>query len=99
MGEINVNAEGLRSTSAKFTSAAVRCTQMKGQLETSTNEMMSQWTGTGKSAFDIEFQNICKNMGTYSQVLDDISSEFTAIAKGFEERDALINNDILKNIK
>mgnify|MGYP001566299716 CR=1 FL=1 len=99
MGQINVNVEGLRSTATKFISAATRCTQMKSQLETSTNETMSLWTGNGKSAFEIEFQIMCKNMITYSDALKDISAEFTAIAQGFEDRDKLLNNDILRNIK
>lgn len=99
MGEINVNVEGLRSTAAKFISAANRCTQMKTQIETSTNETMSQWVGNGKNAFEMEFQIMCKNMSTYSDALKDISGEFTAIAQGFEDRDSLLNTDILRNVK
>lgn len=99
MGEINVNSEGLRSVATKFASASVRCMEMQKQIETSTNDMMIQWIGNGKNAFEPQFDTICKNMNTYANVLKDISSELTTIAKEFEDRDLLINNDLLKYIK
>ena len=97
MGEIKVSIEEFKSAALKFSNAAISTDRIQKVLQNASDALLETWKGNGKDAFNNEYQLICKNMYTYSEVIKDISRELADIGKQFEDQDSDISNELLKS--
>ena len=97
MGQIKVNVNEFRSVAKKFVSASEHCTRVQEQLKTASDDLLNNWAGKSREAFNNEYKTLYKNMYNYKDVLQAIAQDLNDIAARFEEADGELKDRIARS--
>lgn len=86
-GRILISPEQVDQVANQFKQSSEQSQQIVSSLTQSINGMEGQWEGMTKQRFFTEFQEASKQMQSFVQTLNSISTELTAIAQKFRSVD------------
>ena len=90
--QIQIKQNLMNTTAADLKKAADEVKQVKSNIKVSTDNLLSSWVGTSKSAFHDEYTVLNMNLGEYSEILLDMAKMIEDISNKFSDQDILLSN-------
>ena len=87
MARIRVTPERVREVSQQFKSASGQSQELVSKLQSTINNLNSEWEGMTQQKFYSDFQNWQQNMRQFVELLNQISKQLDAIAQRFAQAD------------
>ena len=84
----------MSTTASDLKKAAEEVKQVKSNIKTSTDSLLSSWVGASKGAFHDEFTVLNMNLGEYSEILLDMAKMIEDISNKFSEQDKLLSKNM-----
>jgi WXG100 family type VII secretion target len=96
MSKLQIDVEELKKTANLFNSAANICKSSEQRVKSVTEDLLRNWRGDTKKAFEKEYNDLIKGMYNYDEILRMIADDLNKIAQSFQEVDEEIKRNLMK---
>lgn len=97
--KIKVGISELEKASTMFSNAAETCGDIKKKIESSTEKLIDNWYGKSYKAFEKTYLILDRNMGTYTEILQEYANALSEIAKAYKSTDQSTAKAMSKAVK
>ncbi len=91
---IEVNIDELKRTGELFENGGEICKAAGDRIKAVTEDLLNNWVGESKNAFESKYKEIKNQMSSYEQLLMQISKDINGVADKFSEADEAISRQI-----
>ncbi|URZ03939.1 WXG100 family type VII secretion target [Clostridium felsineum] len=97
--KIKVGLNELMHASGMFDKATKDCAEIKQNIESATEKLRDNWKGESYKAFIKTYFILDRNMGTYTEILEEYAKALIDIAEAYKNRDEATAKAMSKAIK
>ena len=95
MPKVQIDIEEFKKTANLFNSAASSCKSSEQRVKSVTEDLLKNWKGDTKKAFEKEYNDLVKGMYNYDEILRMIADDLNKVAESFQE----VDEEIKRNLK
>lgn len=94
VARITITSEELRTASTNFANKAGEIRKILEYLRSEVNRLESTWDGAAQDQFFMTYEEMAKTMAQFTEVVDGISQQLSAVAQTLEETDQALTDSL-----